>query len=69
VGNNIDDFNDLLQRRDYRLFRNVAPRNASSDVFDIRELASLGEGGDFFDVLAIHRLDERLESLAHSNEI
>ncbi|HEX3945383.1 MAG TPA: FkbM family methyltransferase [Rhizomicrobium sp.] len=69
VGKSIDEFNELLQSRDYRLFRNMAPRNASSDAFEIRELAHLGEGGDFFDVLAIHRLDERLESLAHSDEI
>jgi hypothetical protein len=47
----------------------MAPRNASSDAFEIRELAHLGEGGDFFDVLAIHRLDERLPIFAYPNEI
>jgi FkbM family methyltransferase len=69
MGNSIDDFDDLLQSRDYRLFRNVAPRNASSDEFDIRELAFLGEGGDFFDVLAIHRMDKRLQTLAYRDEV
>jgi FkbM family methyltransferase len=69
IGKSIDDFNELLQTHNYRLFRNMAPRNASSDAFEIRELAHLGEGGDFFDVLAIHRLDERLPIFAYPNEI
>ena len=63
MGHGIDDLDELLRSHDYRLFRNVAPRNAASDAFEIRELAHLSEGGEFFDVLAIHRADERLPSL------
>jgi FkbM family methyltransferase len=63
MGHGIDDLDELLRRHEYRLFRNVAPRNASDDIFEIRELARLSDGGDFFDVLAVHKADERLPSL------
>ena len=63
LGHGIDDLDELLRRHEYRLFRNVAPRNAGNDTFEIRELARLRDGGDFFDVLAIHKADKRLPSL------
>jgi hypothetical protein len=63
MGNTIAEFDGLLRGCGYRLFRNVAPRNAKSDNFEVRELARLTDGGDFFDVLAIHASDERLGRL------
>jgi hypothetical protein len=52
-----------VSTHDYRLFRNVGERNANHDNFVVAELTSLQEGGEFFDVLAIHRDDHRLEDL------
>jgi FkbM family methyltransferase len=63
MGHSIGDLDELLRRHEYRLFRNVAPRNASNDAFEIRELNALIEGGNFFDVLAINRADERLQDI------
>jgi FkbM family methyltransferase len=42
----------LLARR-YALFRNVGPRNSTSDAFRIARLDSLAQGGRFFDCLAV----------------
>jgi FkbM family methyltransferase len=63
MGHSIGDFDELLRRHEYRLFRNVAPRNASNDAFELRELNALVDGGEFFDVLAINRADERLRDV------
>ncbi|MBV8798364.1 MAG: FkbM family methyltransferase [Alphaproteobacteria bacterium] len=60
MGNSIAELDALLRGWGYRLFRNVAPRNGPTDHFEIQELASLTEGGGFFDVLAIHATDQRL---------
>ena len=50
----------LLRKLEYRLFRNVAPRNAANDHFEARELSTLAEGGAFFDVLALPPTSPRL---------
>jgi FkbM family methyltransferase len=63
MGHDIDDLDELLRRHAYRLFRNVAPRNAADDTFEIRELSRLCDGGEFFDVLAVHGEDERLPAV------
>ncbi len=59
---------EVLDRRlrdcGYRLFTNVGARNARDDKFEVMELKALGAGGDFFDVLALHRDDDRLARLA-----
>lgn len=43
----------------YRLFRNIGDRNSTHDRFRVVECDSLGEAGDFFDVLAVHESDKR----------
>jgi FkbM family methyltransferase len=43
----------LLRAERYALFRNVGERNSSNDLFALKRLASLHEGGEFFDCLAI----------------
>jgi FkbM family methyltransferase len=60
----LEELNELLQENDYRLFRNVGARNGPHDEFSVQELSSLSEGGGFFDVLALHRADPRLQYLA-----
>lgn len=62
-GSSINELNDLLKTYGYRLFRNIGDRNASHDDFVVRELYCLPDGGDFFDVLAIHRQDSRLHAV------
>jgi FkbM family methyltransferase len=54
---------DLLTARGYRLFRNVGPGNADHDDYDLRPLERLVDGGEFFNVLAIHRDDPRLSRI------
>ena len=61
AGGSIDSLDGLLLQNGYRFFINVGERNAANDRFVIREISKLREGGPFFDVLAIHRDDERLE--------
>ena len=62
-GSSISQLDDLLSKNGYKLFRNVGDRNASHDNFIVSELNNLSEGGEFFDVLAIHEDDERLSKL------
>jgi hypothetical protein len=56
----IEELDALLRRFGYRFFRNVGDRNGAHDDFVANELDRLSEGGGFFDVLAIHRYDIRL---------
>lgn len=64
-GASVNDIEALLKSRSYRLFRNVADRNAANDHFDVLELAALHEGGEFFDVLALHSDDPRIALLTN----
>jgi FkbM family methyltransferase len=59
-----DELDRLFKDNGYRLFKNVGERNAAHDLFVVAELANLAEGGDFFDVLAVHRDDQRLARMA-----
>jgi FkbM family methyltransferase len=63
-GTSLEELNELLQENGYRLFRNIGARNGPHDEFFVQELSSLSEGGGFFDVLALHRADPRLQYLA-----
>ncbi|HET7065655.1 MAG TPA: FkbM family methyltransferase [Rudaea sp.] len=60
-GASVAQLDTLLQDHGYRYFRNVGDRNAAHDNYLVAELPTLAAGGDFFDVLAIHRDDERLQ--------
>jgi hypothetical protein len=62
-GTSLEELNELLQEYGYRLFRNVGARNGSHDEFFVQELSSLSQGGGFFDVLALHQADPRLQYL------
>jgi hypothetical protein len=50
---------DALRALGYRLFRNAGPRNAAHDRFEAVELDALGDEPRLYDVLAIHRDDDR----------
>jgi FkbM family methyltransferase len=63
-GTSLEELNELLHEYGYRLFKNVGARNGPHDEFFVQELYSLREGGGFFDVLALHRADPRLQYLA-----
>ena len=52
---------EVLARRGYLFFRNSGPGNAQNDAYSIRPLNRLTEGGEFFNVLAIHEDDPRLD--------
>jgi FkbM family methyltransferase len=62
-GASVEELDKILQKHGYRLFRNVGARNGAHDEFFVQELSSLSEGGNFFDVLALHREDSRLRYL------
>jgi FkbM family methyltransferase len=60
-GSTVDELEVLLRANGYRYFKNVGDRNAAHDDFVVVELPNLSSGGEFFDVLAVHREDERIE--------
>ena len=62
-GASIGEVERVFARNDYRLFRNVGPRHIASDDFTIAELGSLPTDLNNFDVLAVHRQDERLPAV------
>jgi FkbM family methyltransferase len=49
-----DDVDALLRGLGYHYFRNVGERNSANDHFVLATVENLRDGGDFFDVLAIH---------------
>jgi FkbM family methyltransferase len=49
----VQDIDSFLRSFGYRFFRNIGERNSQNDRYEQIELASLEEGGDFFDVLAL----------------
>ena len=59
-GASVAQLDALLRGHGYRYFRNVGDRNAAHDNYLVAELPTLAAGGDFFDLLGIHRDDERL---------
>jgi FkbM family methyltransferase len=63
VGSTVQEFDHLLRKNGYRLFRNAGDRNGPHDNFVMKELDSLQAGGPFFDVLAVHRHDPRIGRL------
>jgi FkbM family methyltransferase len=62
-GTSSDVLDRLFRENGYRLFKNVGDRNARHDSFVVMELSKLAQGGIFFDVLAIHADDQRLERM------
>ena len=52
-GTTVTDIERLLRLHDYRFFRNTGDRNSLHDGFALRPLATLADGGAFFDLLAI----------------
>jgi FkbM family methyltransferase len=63
VGSTVQEFDYLLRKNGYRLFRNAGDRNGPHDNFVMKELESLLAGGPFFDVLAVHHDDPRIGRL------
>jgi len=62
-GSSVVSVDDLLRSLGYRLFKNMGDRNGAHDNYRAQEIATLSEGGNFFDVLAIHADDNRLRRL------
>lgn len=52
-GVRVDDVEAFLRAEGYAFYRNVGPRNSTGDDYAIAPLASLADGGTFFDCLAI----------------
>ena len=53
------DIEDILGPLGYHYFHNIGSRNSDHDIFEIASLKALEEGGNFFDVLAVHSSDAR----------
>jgi FkbM family methyltransferase len=62
-GTSIAAMETVLRALGYRLFRNVGARHAAHDNFTVAELETLPTNLNNFDVLAVHRDDERLARL------
>lgn len=67
-GVSIVEASAFLSGHGYRFFRNVGNRNARDDAFIVAPLAALTDGGEFFDVLALHADDERLGRFAAASD-
>lgn len=57
------ELSNMLVALGYRFFRNVGDRNGAHDDYVVRELADLSLGGTFFDVLAVHSNDPRIQGV------
>jgi FkbM family methyltransferase len=62
-GSTAAEIDGLLRPLGYRFFHNVGDRNGAHDKFQVQELSSLQDGGDFFDALAVHKEDDRLANV------
>ncbi|MEZ0369063.1 MAG: FkbM family methyltransferase [Candidatus Sericytochromatia bacterium] len=49
----------LLEPLGYDFFKNIGQRHSHHDFYSMVRLSGLGQGGDFFDVLAIHASSPR----------
>jgi len=65
-GSTVEDIEAFLDSHGYHYFRNTGPRNSATDVFEISALQRLADGGEFFDLLAIHPCDARYPHPASS---
>jgi FkbM family methyltransferase len=59
-GSSLEELDDLLVASDYRMFLHTGPRNVDNDDFEIAEIDSLPTSDELYDVLAIHRGNERI---------
>ncbi len=55
----IDDIEETLVSFGYHFFRNTGPRNSNNDIFKIESLSRINDGGNFFDLLAVHTTNDR----------
>jgi FkbM family methyltransferase len=62
-GSSVEALDAFFRETGYRFFRNIGARNARHDRFVPKELGSLLEGGEFFDVMAVHSEDKKLGRL------
>jgi hypothetical protein len=58
-GDQVGQLQAALNTYEYDFFRNIGPRNSGNDRFRIAKIDNLVEGGSFFDLFAVHRLDPR----------
>lgn len=54
-GERMEEIEDILAPLGYHFFRNIGPRNAATDTFQLGRLQSLADGGPFYDLIAVHR--------------
>ncbi|MCM3881611.1 MAG: FkbM family methyltransferase [Vicinamibacterales bacterium] len=68
-GSTVAELEAFLVDRHYGFFRNIGERNSTNDRYEILRIATLDEGGPFFDCLAIplERLSEEPALLSSSS--
>ena len=54
LGQTMEDMETFLDELGYHFFRNSGKRNSKSDEYNICRLQRLRQGGDFYDLLAVH---------------
>jgi FkbM family methyltransferase len=55
----VDDIDRFLHAFGYHYFRNIGKRNSDNDSYRIARIRRLVEGGNWFDLLAVHPRDPR----------
>lgn len=61
-GERLNEIEDVLAPLGYHFFRNLSPRNAANDTFELGRLESLADGGPFYDLIAVHADSDRYPS-------
>jgi FkbM family methyltransferase len=59
AGNSLEELNIVLAGLGYHFFLNLGVRNSSTDTFELGRFTHLSQGGHFYDVLAVHKDDDR----------
>lgn len=60
----VGEIEEILTSSGYHFFRNTGPRNSDNDLFKIARLNTIADGGDFFDLLAVHPSSDRYPDFA-----
>jgi len=61
---NFDEIEELLNSFGFHYFKNIGARNSDNDIFNITRLNKIEDGGEFFDLLAVHPSSARYTFIA-----
>jgi FkbM family methyltransferase len=60
------EIEEVLMSFGYKFFKNAGDRNSDNDIFKIVRLEKIDDGGDFYDLLAVHPSSDRYIGVAET---